>query len=97
MDKKFYEMEKIHNNHSIQYQTEILLDMLSKCKYTKFGIKYKFKEILEKYKQGKELYLLFKNYVPIFTYDEFKPYILDAQKKKNIFRPGKIKYFAKSS
>lgn len=97
MNKKFCEMEKIHNNHSIEYQTEILLDMLSKCKNTKFGIKYKFKEILEKYKQGKELYLLFKNYVPIFTYDEFKPYILEAQKERNIFRPGKIKYFAKSS
>ncbi|MBP7173072.1 MAG: GH3 auxin-responsive promoter family protein [Cloacibacterium sp.] len=76
--------------HPIEVQNLILFSQLSQAKDTEYGKVHGFKDISS--------YREFQNQVPIVTYEEFEPYIEKARKgEKDIFWPGKIQKFAKSS
>ena len=85
-------MDQITNfiKYPVEVQNSVLFPQLSYAKDTEYGKEYGFKEIAT--------YQQFQNQVPIVTYEEFEPYIEKARKgEKDIFWPGKIQKFAKSS
>lgn len=85
-------INQIHNfiEQPIETQNGILFSHLYKAEETIYGQKYGFKDI--------NSYEDFQRQVPIVSYEDFEPYIDMARKgEKNIFWPGSIKKFAKSS
>jgi len=80
--------------HFIKYPVEtqegLLFSQLFHAEETEYGMKYGFSSI-SNYKD-------FRKKVPIVCYEDFEPYIEKArQGQKDIFWPGVIKQFAKSS
>lgn len=72
----------------VQYQ--LFEQLINASKHTEIGKKYDFASIRS--------YEEFAQRVPIFSYEEFAPYIERARKgENNIFWPEPIKWFAKSS
>lgn len=72
----------------VQYQ--LFEQLINASKHTEIGKKYDFASI--------HSYEEFAQRVPIFSYEEFAPYIERARKgENNIFWPEPIKWFAKSS
>lgn len=85
-------IEQIQNfmKHPIETQQGILLSQLYHAENTLYGKKYGFSSVAS--------YDDFKNNVPVVSYEEFEPYIEKARKgEKDIFWPGQVKNFAKSS
>lgn len=86
---------KLPANSLRRQQLRVLKKLLTKARYTDFGQKYRFDEILLSKHLGKR----FQELVPTFDYDK----IYDAwwhkslEGKPDICWPGKIKYFALSS
>src|SRR4030095_8875519 len=86
---------KLPANSLRRQQLRVLKKLLTKARYTDFGQKYQFDEILLSRHPGKR----FQELVPTFDYDK----IYDAwwwktlEGKPDICWPGKIKYFALSS
>ncbi|WP_281751207.1 GH3 auxin-responsive promoter family protein [Neptunitalea chrysea] len=73
-----------------EVQNELLHQLLDTAKDTHYGSNYGF--------EGMNNYDIFKNNVPLTTYEEFEPYIERCRRKEhNIFWPNEIKWFAKSS
>lgn len=71
--------------------------LLKKAQKTAFGGAYNFQRIIQE-KDFSQAYQIFKNQVPLSTYDDFKDWITRArQGEKNIIWPGKITMFSKSS
>ncbi|MFH1000423.1 MAG: GH3 auxin-responsive promoter family protein [Bacteroidota bacterium] len=89
MKKRMHQIELfIKYPHDVQY--EWFKTLLSKAEDTEWGIKYDFKSI-RNYEQYKER-------VPIFNYDQLKPFIDRTRAgEKNILWPSDIKWYAKSS
>lgn len=85
-------MDQIENfiKHPIETQNGVLFSQLYMAEETEYGRKFGFRDISD--------YEDFKQQVPIVTYEEFEPYIERArQGQSNIFWPGQIRHFAKSS
>lgn len=85
-------MDQIHNfiNYPFETQEGVLFSQLFRAEDTEYGKKYGFSSIAS--------YEDFKKSVPIVTYEEFEPYIERArQGEKDVFWPGHVKNFAKSS
>ncbi len=85
-------MDQIQNfiNHPIETQKGILFSQLFHSEETEYGKINGFSSISS--------YEDFKNRVPIVTYEDFEPYIERArQGEKDVFWPGQIRNFAKSS
>ncbi|MBC7556081.1 MAG: GH3 auxin-responsive promoter family protein [Chryseobacterium sp.] len=85
-------IDQIENfkEHPLETQKGVLFSQLFFAEETEYGKKYGFKDI--------STYNDFKNQIPIVTYEDFEPYIEKArQGQKDIFWPGQIKRFAKSS
>lgn len=85
-------MDQIENfmNHPIETQKGILFSQLFHAEDTEYGKKYGFSSISS--------YEDFKNKVPIVSYEDFEPYIEKARRgEKDVFWPGTIRNFAKSS
>lgn len=77
--------------HSEEIQDEQLHKLLSKAKNTAFGRTYGFAD-------GDISYSEFSKNVPLFTYDQIKPWIERMlHGEKDILWPGLCKWFAKSS
>jgi len=85
-------MDQIQNFIKNPFETQkgILFSQLFHAEDTEYGIKNGFSSI--------STYEDFKAKVPVVTYEDFEPYIERArQGEKDIFWPGQIKNFAKSS
>ena len=77
-------------NKPLALQQQVLFDNLKAASQTQYGIKYGFASI--------KTYEEFRERVPIVSYEEYQPEIERARKgEENIFWPGKISWFAKSS
>lgn len=76
--------------HPIETQKGVLFSQLYYAEATEYGKIHGFSSISS--------YEDFKNRVPIVNYEDFEPYIERARKgQRDIFWPGQIKNFAKSS
>lgn len=85
-------MEQINNfiKYPVETQEGVLFSQLYFAEHTDYGRKFGFKNISN--------YQDFASQVPIVTYEEFEPYIEKArQGHRDIFWPGQIRQFAKSS
>ncbi len=85
-------MDQIENfiHHPIETQKGVLFSQLFRAEDTQYGKLCGFKDI--------STYKDFQNQVPIVVYEDFEPYIERARKgEKDVFWPGFIKHFAKSS
>ena len=87
--------------HPFRQQKKTLSKLLSKARYTEFGEKYNFEEVLSSslFGEKQEFYEKFKNNVPVHDYNkiyqEWWSRLLKGE--RNITWPGRIKYFALSS
>lgn len=86
---------RLPQNDPRRQQLRVLKRLLSKAKFTEFGQKYRFDEILLSRHQGKK----FQEMVPIYNYDTiFKEWWHKSlEGEVDICWPGKIKYYALSS
>ena len=85
-------IDQINNfkEHPLETQKGVLFSQLFFAQDTEYGKKFGFKDI--------STYNDFKNQIPIVTYEDFEPFIEKArQGQRDIFWPGQIKRFAKSS
>ena len=78
------------SNHPVAAQREVLQDLVTAAQYTEFGKKYNFSKLFS----VKE----FKKNIPIYEYDDIKPYILRMMNgEENILWNTPVTWFAKSS
>ena len=81
---------KRNRENGLQHQDEILKSLLKKAANTIFGKQFKFAEI--------KTYDEFKSAVPLFDYEDLKPFIEQIKEgKQHVLWPGKPIYLAKSS
>ncbi len=77
-------------NHPIETQRHVLQDLISNAQHTDFGIKYQFSTMMSIRK--------FKEKIPLFEYDQFKPYIdRIINGEENVAWNTPISWLAKSS
>lgn len=73
-----------------EVQDEVLKKLISAGRYTQFGQKYSFEDLVN--------YEDFKKRVPVHTYEQLYPYIERLlHGEQNILWPSEVKWFAKSS
>lgn len=85
-------IDQIQNfmNHPVETQKGVLFSQLFHAEHTEYGRKHQFSTISS--------YEDFRQRVPVVTYEDFEPHIERARKgEKDVFWPGAIKHFAKSS
>ncbi|TCI85203.1 GH3 auxin-responsive promoter family protein [Tenacibaculum sp. M341] len=89
LKKRRHQME-LFLKYPIDVQDELLLTLIAIAKSTEFGKEHKFYKIKN--------YEDFTKRVPIQKYESIEPLIERCRKgEQNLFWPGKIKWFAKSS
>lgn len=87
--KRIYEID-LFRKHPFETQRKVLFDLLEVAKNTTFGEKYDFRSITTEED--------FKNRIPLQKYEDFAFYVDNLMRgEKNLFWPGEIKWFAKSS
>lgn len=73
-----------------EVQDEVLKKLIGSARYTEFGQKYAFEDLVN--------YEDFKKRIPIHTYEQLFPYIERLMRgEQNILWPSEVKWFAKSS
>jgi hypothetical protein len=94
-------IQKIRKVKPLKWQKKAFTKLIAKARYTQFGEKYKFDEILSTsiFEKGTEFYKKFQEHVPIYDYNKiYAEWWHKARNgEKNVCWPGKIKYFALSS
>ncbi|MBA4853641.1 GH3 auxin-responsive promoter family protein [Emticicia sp. BO119] len=94
-------IQKIRKVKPLKWQKKAFTKLIAKARYTQFGEKYQFDEILSTaiFEKGTEFYTKFKELVPIYDYNKiYDEWWYKARNgEKNVCWPGKIKYFALSS
>ena len=89
LKKRFHQIE-LFLKYPNEVQNELLLDLIDEARDTEIGRQYDFNSI--------ESYEEFANRVPILAYEEYESLIERSRRgESNIFWPGPIKWFAKSS
>ena len=89
LKKRFHQIE-LFLKYPNEVQNELLLDLIDEARDTEIGRQYDFNSI--------ESYEEFANRVPILAYEEYESLIERSRRgENNIFWPGPIKWFAKSS
>jgi hypothetical protein len=89
MKKRIHQME-LFMKYPYEVQDEMLKKLLSTARYTEFGQKYSFDDLLN--------YEDYKRRVPVHTYEKLFPYIERQMRgEQNLLWPSEIKWFAKSS
>jgi hypothetical protein len=89
MKKRIHQME-LFMKYPLEVQDEMLKKLLSSARYTEFGQKYSFDDMVN--------YEDFKRRVPIHSYEKIFPYIERQMRgEKNLLWPSEVKWFAKSS
>ena len=89
MKKRIHDIE-LFLKYPIDVQNELFTQLINTAKKTEFGREFGFGDInsVNDYKQR----------VPIYTYEDFYPYIDKLLNgKQNVLWPSEIKWFAKSS
>jgi len=93
-------IQREKNNHA-KVQRKTLSKLLAKARYTQFGEKYNFEEILNTavFDEGNTFYEKYKQFVPVHNYEKiFREWWHKAHEgEKNVCWPGRVKYFALSS
>jgi hypothetical protein len=94
--------DRLHQEYSspIEFQKNVLRDLLITAHETEFGKYYQFEEILSHFRRGhRDFYEAFKNHIPIHDYNKIYKewWHLSLKGAKDVCWPGKIKYFALSS
>lgn len=89
MKKRIHQME-LFMKYPYDVQDEVLKKLISTARYTEFGQKYAFEDLVN--------YEDFKKRVPVHTYEQIYPYIDRLLRgEQNILWPSEVKWFAKSS
>jgi hypothetical protein len=89
LKKRFHQIE-LFLKYPNEVQNELLLDLIEEAENTEIGRKYDFQSI--------ENYEIFKERVPISTYEDLQDVIERSRRgEQNLFWPTPIKWFAKSS
>ncbi|MFA5618862.1 MAG: GH3 auxin-responsive promoter family protein [Weeksellaceae bacterium] len=89
MRKRMRQIEGFIKN-PVETQENVLFNNLSKARNTEYSIRFGFSEIGS--------YEEFRSHVPLVKYEDFQHYIERAREgEPDVFWPGKIKWFAKSS
>ncbi|MFM7428481.1 MAG: GH3 auxin-responsive promoter family protein, partial [Flammeovirgaceae bacterium] len=89
MKKRIHQME-LFMKYPHDVQDEVLKKLLTSGRYSEFGQKYAFDDLLN--------YEDYKKRVPIHTYEQLFPYIERLLRgEQNILWPNEVKWFAKSS
>lgn len=89
MKKRIHQME-LFMKYPHDVQDEVLKKLLTAGRYSEFGQKYAFDDLLN--------YEDYKKRVPIHTYEQLFPYIERLLRgEQNILWPNEVKWFAKSS
>src|SRR6476619_5771716 len=86
---------RLPDNDPRRQQLRVLKKLLKKARFTEFGQKYRFDEILLSKHAGKKFQQLVPTYDYNKIYEEWWHKTLEG--KRDICWPGKIKYFALSS
>ncbi len=88
-------------NNLAKLQKKTLIKLLNKARFTQFGEKYHFEEIMNSalFSKDKEFYTKYKNNVPVYDYNKMyhEWWHKTHAGEKNVSWPGKVKYFALSS
>ncbi|HNM34865.1 MAG TPA: GH3 auxin-responsive promoter family protein [Chitinophagaceae bacterium] len=86
---------RLPENNPRRQQIKVLKKLLRKARFTQFGQKYKFDEILMSKHAGKK----FQEIVPVYNYNSIYKewWHKTLEGKPDICWPGKIKYYALSS
>jgi hypothetical protein len=94
-------IQQIRKLKPAKWQKKAFTKLLSKARYTQFGEKFNFEEILSSaiFENGDEFYDKFKKNVPIYDYTKIynEGWYKARLGEKNVCWPGKVKYFALSS
>lgn len=94
-------IQKIRRVKPLKWQKKAFTKLVAKARYTQFGEKYHFEEILSTaiFEKGNDFYKKFQELVPIYDYNKiYDEWWHKARNgEKNVCWPGKIKYFALSS
>ncbi len=89
LKKRKYQID-LFVKHPIEVQEEVLYDLLSEARGTSIGREYDFGSI--------KSYEVFAERVPIRQYESIEPLIeRNRRGEQNVFWPGRIQWFAKSS
>ena len=89
MKKRIHQIE-LFMKYPMDVQDETLKKLLTTARYTEFGKRYSFEDIVN--------YEDFKSRVPVHTYEQLFPYINRLlHGEQNILWPSEVKWFAKSS
>tara|TARA_R110002050_G_scaffold170431_1_gene302287 strand:- start:5223 stop:6737 length:1515 start_codon:yes stop_codon:yes gene_type:complete len=89
MKKRFHQLE-LFMKYPHEVQSELLIELISTATNTEFGKKYGFKDISS--------IDTFKERVPLHFYEDIEADVNRLrQGEQNIFWPGEVKWFAKSS
>jgi phenylacetate-coenzyme A ligase PaaK-like adenylate-forming protein len=89
MKKRIHQME-LFMKYPLEVQDEVLKKLISSGRYTMFGQKYSFEDLIN--------YEDFKKRVPVHTYEQLYPYIDRLlHGEQNVLWPSEVKWFAKSS
>jgi hypothetical protein len=89
MKKRIHQME-LFMKYPYEVQDEVLKKLIAAARYTEFGQKYAFEDLVN--------YEDFKKRIPVHTYEQLFPYIERLMRgEQNILWPSEVKWFAKSS
>ena len=89
MQKRIHQIE-LFIKYPHEVQEELFKKLIQTARYTEFGTRYDFSSI--------QTYEMFRERVPIHTYEQTFPYINRLMKgEQNILWPSEIKWFSKSS
>lgn len=89
LKKRIHQME-LFLKYPHEVQEELLMNLIRTAENTNFGKKYEFSSVRN--------YRAFAERVPVSAYEDLEPYIEQARRgEQNVFWPGHIKWFAKSS
>ncbi len=89
MKKRIHQIE-LFKKYPHEVQEEVLKRLLATARYTEFGQKYAFDDLMH--------YEDYKRRVPVHTYEQLFPYINRLMHgEQNVLWPSEVKWFAKSS
>lgn len=89
MKKRIHQIE-LFMKYPHEVQDEVLKKLLNTARYTEFGQRYSFEDLVN--------YDDFRKRVPVHTYEQLFPYIDRLMRgEQNVLWPSEIKWFAKSS
>lgn len=93
-NKRIHQIE-LFKKYPLEVQNDVLIEILKAAKNTVFGKEHNFDEVL---KSEKKIIDVFRNNVPLATYEDFQNYIEKVrQGNNNVIWSSDIQWFAKSS